>query len=150
MNIKFTLFLVFIVFVGASCGLPSNKQQSTGPGLKQLCFGERCFEIEVAETQEERFKGLQNRQFMSADHGMLFVFPESKKHRFWMKDTYISLDMIWMDGNKKVVTIIPNVLPCKTEQCPVYTPDHDASYVLELNAGTTIEIGLKVGDQATF
>ena len=67
-----------------------------------------------------------------------------------MKDTLIPLDIIWLDRHKRIVFIIPNVLPCETEKCPVYTPDADAEYVLEVNAGVTAELGLSVGDQAVF
>ena len=67
-----------------------------------------------------------------------------------MKDTYIPLDIIWLDSRKRVVFIIPNVLPCETDQCPVYTPDRDAKYVLEVNAGVTAELGIGVGDEAAF
>jgi len=67
-----------------------------------------------------------------------------------MKDTYIALDIVWIDQNKRIASITPNILPCKTEQCPVYTPNKDALYVLEVNAGVIIEMGLKVGDHATF
>jgi len=116
----------------------------------QICFADGCIYIEVVRTQEERAKGLQNRQYLSRDRGMLFIFPKSKKHSFWMKDTHIALDIVWIDQNKRIVTIMPNILPCETEQCPVYKPDEDALYVLEVNADVTIELGLRVGDHAIF
>lgn len=117
---------------------------------KQVCFSGQCVNVEVARTQEERTRGLQDRQSLGKDKGMLFIFQKSQKQNFWMKDTFISLDIVWMDRNKKIVFIIPNILPCKTEKCPVYKPEKDALYVLEVNAGATIELGLKVGDQAVF
>jgi len=95
-------------------------------------------------------KGLQARRNLSEDRGMLFIFQESKKHSFWMKDTFIALDLVWIDVNKRIVTIMPNILPCETEKCPVYTPNKKALYVLEVSAGITIELGLKVGDHAVF
>ena len=67
-----------------------------------------------------------------------------------MKDTFIPLDIIWIDRNKRIVTVVSDVLPCEIEQCPVYAPDNDALYVLEVNAGVAIELGLKGGDQAVF
>jgi len=106
--------------------------------------------MEVAQTPEERGRGLQDRKSLGKDEGMLFVFEKSQRQSFWMKDTYILLDIIWMDRNKNIVFLIPNILPCETEQCPVYTPDKDAFYVLEVNAGVSIELGLGVGDQAVF
>jgi hypothetical protein len=95
-------------------------------------------------------KGFQNRKFLSQDRGMLFIFPNTKKHSFWMKDTLIALDIIWIDDNKRVVTIMPGVLPCETEQCPVYAPSKDARYVLEVNSGVAFELGVKEGDHVFF
>ena len=137
-----TLFLFAIHF--SSCSSPAKDLSG------QMCFSDGCVQIEIAQTQEERSKGLQARRYLSKDRGMLFIFQESKKHSFWMKDTFIALDIVWIDANKRVVTIIPNVLPCETEKCPVYAPSKDALYVLEVNAGVTIELGLKVGDHAIF
>lgn len=118
--------------------------------LDKICFSDGCIQIEIARTQEERMKGLQARRNLGKDRGMLFIFQGSKKHSFWMKDTFIALDIVWIDASKRIVMIIPNVLPCETEQCPVYTPSKDALYVLEVNSGVTIELGLKVGDHAIF
>lgn len=121
-----------------------------GGDPEQVCFAERCIRVEVAGTPEERARGLQFRESLGKNEGMLFIFPESRRQSFWMKDTSIPLDIIWMDRDKRVVFVIPNILPCATEHCPVYTPDTDALYVLEVNAGVTAEWGLRVGDQARF
>lgn len=118
--------------------------------VKQVCFDKKCIKAELAETPVERGKGLQFRKSMGRDEGMLFIFPSSNRHTFWMKDTFISLDIIWMDSKKRIVFVIPNILPCETEQCPVYTPGSGAKYVLEVNAGVTTELGLSVGDRAVF
>jgi len=137
-----TLYLFAVCF--SSCSSPAKDP------LDQICFSDGCIQIEVAQTQEERMKGLQARQNLSKNRGMLFIFQESKKHSFWMKDTFIALDIVWIDVNKRIVTIMPNILPCETEKCLVYTPRKKALYVLEVNAGVTIELGLKVGDHAIF
>lgn len=134
------------VFMLVSCQSPAG---SVPEGAK-LCFPQRCFDVEIARTLKERSRGLQDRTRMDPGRGMLFVFPESGKHTFWMKDTLISLDMIWIDRYKRVATIMTDVPPCRTDQCPVYTPDRAGMYVLELNAGTSVKMGLKVGDQAAF
>jgi len=116
----------------------------------EICFANGCVQMEIAQTSQERAKGLQGRKYFSRDKGMLFVFPKSKKHSFWMKDTYIALDIVWIDRDKRIVTIMPGILPCETEKCPVYKPDKEALYVLEVNSGVAIELGLKVGNQAIF
>ena len=136
--------LIFFAFFFSSCSSPAKDLSG------QICFSDGCIQIEVAQTQEERMRGLQARRHLGKDRGMLFIFQESKKHSFWMKDTFIALDFVWINANKRIVTIMPNIVPCETEQCPVYTPSKKALYVLEVNAGATAELGLKVGDHAIF
>jgi len=140
-----TLLLFVVCF--SSCSSPEKDLSN------QICFSDGCIQIEIAQTHEERMRGLQDRKNLSKNKGMLFIFQESKKHSFWMKDTIIALDIVWIDSSKRIVTIIPNVYPCeteKTEKCPVYTPSKKALYVLEVNAGVTLELELKVGDHAIF
>lgn len=137
------IFPIFIVCF-SSCS-PQTKNLSD-----KICFADGCFHIEIAQTPEERAKGFQGRRHLDKGKGMLFIFPKSGKHSFWMKDTHIALDIVWINQNKRVVTIMPGILPCQTEQCPVYAPDKDALYVLEVNSGVTLELGLKVGDHAFF
>ena len=85
--------------------------------------------------------------------GMLFVFEEEGIYSFWMKNTLIYLDMIWIskeNGILKVVSIANNVPPCKENMlvpCEVYTPDEKALYVLEVNAGSVSRYGIKIGDE---
>lgn len=81
---------------------------------------------------------------------MLFVFSSATKHSFWMKDTLIPLDMIWMDYAHRVVDMRTQVPPCTSDPCPVYTPSANALYVLEINSGLSDTIGLKIGDEVDF
>jgi len=144
---RFPLILWAVLFCAvylSSCSSPEKDLSD------KICFSDGCIQIEIVRTQEERMKGLQARRNLGKDRGMLFIFQGSKKHSFWMQDTFIALDIVWIDESKRIVTIIPNVLPCETEQCPVYTPSKDALYVLEVNSGVTIELGLKEGDHAIF
>ena len=143
-SLSLLFLLLFMLIVFPACRL------QTGNTIKEICFASQCFDIEVARTKEERMKGLQFRKSLPKDAGMLFIFPKSQPHSFWMKDTFLALDIIWIDQDKRIVEIMTNILPCKTEQCPVYTPSKDALYVLELNSGRSLESGLKVGDQASF
>lgn len=104
-----------------------------------LCIEKNCFHIEIAQTAAERQKGLMDRNFLPSQSGMLFVFEEEKPYGFWMKNTLIPLDMIWLDSNKKVVDIAHGAQPCGEEnsainKCPSYTPSTPALYVLEINA----------------
>ncbi len=123
---------------------------SQAGGINEVCFYDDCIKVELAQTQAERSRGLQFRKSMGQDEGMLFIFPESRRQSFWMKDTFLSLDIIWMDAGKRIVFMIPNIPPCETEKCPVYTPDSEAKFVLEVNAGVAAELGIGTGDQAVF
>lgn len=112
----------------------------------RLCFGERCVTLEIARTPEERRQGLMYRTALAAETGMLFIFEQPGYHSFWMKNTLIPLDILWLDENLTVVHIERNVPPCATDPCPSYRPPVEARYVLEVNAGAAEGIG--VGDAA--
>lgn len=96
-------------------------------------MGDVTIEAEVADTEDERMRGLSNRDSLPQNRGMLFVFPEEGQWGFWMKDTRIPLDMIWAAADGTIVTIAKNVRP---ESYPaIYKPVAPARYVLEVNAG---------------
>ncbi len=103
--------------------------------------------LEYAKTASERETGLMNRQKLDDNTGMLFVFDRGEANCFWMKDTFMPLDMIWLDHTKKVVFVHQNAVPqSETSLCP----DAPATYVLEVNAGQADKLGLVVGAQADF
>ncbi|NCN99093.1 hypothetical protein COU62_01815 [Candidatus Pacearchaeota archaeon CG10_big_fil_rev_8_21_14_0_10_35_219] len=114
---------------------------------QQLCFPEKCFEIEKAITSEERAMGLMFREYLPENSGMLFIFPESGIYQFWMKNTLIPLDIIWLNENYKVVQI-EHVEPCQSNPCPIYNPEKEAKYVLEVNSRLTDKYSIQVESQA--
>jgi len=116
----------------------------------QVCFARKCINVEVVQKEEELHRGLQNRKSLAPNNGMLFVFEKSWPYAFWMKDTLIPLDMIWMDYARRIVHIEHNVPPCEADPCPRYPPGHEALYVLEINAGYADKFKLKLGDTAEF
>lgn len=91
--------------------------------------------LEIANTEKQREYGLMNRKSMPNNHGMVFIFPKTEILKFWMKNTLIPLDMIFLNHHK-IVAIISNVLPCpkETNYCPSYGPDIPADEAIELNA----------------
>jgi len=91
--------------------------------------------LELALTEQERALGLMFRDTLPADQGMLFVFDQDAVYPFWMKNTIIPLDMVWLDGHGGVVFVRANVSPCHSDPCPSYAPTKPARAVLELNAG---------------
>ena len=116
----------------------------------RVCFNDYCFKVEIAKSPKQRAKGLMFRKNLGSYKGMLFIFPEEKEYAFWMKNTLIALDIIWINKDKKVVHIERNVQPCRKEKCQIIKPSKKAIYVLEVNAGATDKIGLKVGDELTI
>jgi len=113
-----------------------------------LSINGKNYQIEYALTTLQKAKGLSNRDFLCENCGMLFVFDNSGSHPFWMKDTKISLDMIWLDQNGKIVhyetaSPEPNI---PITQLKVYKNPTPSKYVLELNAGDFDKLNLKIGD----
>ena len=106
--------------------------------------GTHRFSVEVMRTDEQRARGLMHRRFMPEDRGMLFDFKREEPVAMWMKNTYLSLDMVFIDKSGKVVNIAENTEPLSERIIPSAGP---VLAVLELNAGTARRIGLKPGDR---
>ena len=113
----------------------------------EACINNTCFEIEIRDTKEERAKGLMNIEELDEKKGMLFVFDDSSIYSFWMKNTLIELDIIWINENLEIVWIAKNVNPCEEDPCPSYNPQENAKYVLEINAGLSEKYGVKIDDK---
>jgi len=92
------------------------------------------FTVELARTPEEKAKGLMFQSSLPEDHGMLFVFEDEAPRSFWMKNTLIPLDMVFISADMKVVEIKANIPPCEKDPCSAYN-SKPAKYVLEINAG---------------
>lgn len=93
--------------------------------------------IEYAKTQSEQEKGLMYRKSIGDNEGMLFVFPDEKIQTFWMKNTYIPLDMLFFDTKGNLTSISENAATCvdRGNDCPTYASTGPAKYVLEVTAG---------------
>lgn len=103
--------------------------------------------VEVADTNDKRILGLMYRKSLEPNKGMFFVFNEEGPRSFWMKNTFLSLDILFINAQREVVFIVPNTIPFSEESIPSPIP---AQYVLELNAGMTAQKGIKVGDRINF
>jgi len=99
--------------------------------------------IEIADNDQETTQGLMYRRSMPDSCGMLFIFSDNEPRNFWMKNTYLPLDILFLDESKKVVTIQANRTPFSEEQIPSY---EKAKYVLEVNAGYCKSKGIEKGD----
>ena len=119
-----------------------------GDGLEPLqivtAAGTHDFQVEIARDDASRARGLMDRRFMPADHGMLFEFDREAPQAFWMKDTYVPLDMIFISRAGIVTKIVANAEPLSERAIPSGPP---CMAVLELNGGAAANIGLKVGDK---
>lgn len=105
--------------------------------------GAHHFSVEVMRTAPERERGLMFRKFLPAGRGMLFDFKTEQPVLMWMKNTYVPLDMIFIDHNGKVVSVAQNAEPLSETVIPSQAP---AYAVLEVNAGAAAAIGVKPGD----
>ncbi len=103
----------------------------------------RVFHVELALTQEEQVRGLMDRDSLPEDSGMLFLWDTSEPRSFWMKDTKIPLDMLFIDESGKIVTLHENAVP---EDTTSISSDVPVKAVLELAGGTVSKLGIKTGD----
>ena len=109
-------------------------------------------QAELADTTQKRATGLMFRQSLSPNHGMLFAFAEEQEWSFWMKNTRITLDIIWMNKSKRIVHVERHVPICtrSDDGCPNYQPNAPAMYVLELASGTADALKLQRGVRLQF
>lgn len=105
---------------------------------------------ELAITEAERQKGLMFREKLLPDQGMLFVFEKESIYYIWMKNMKFSIDILWLDKNKRIVHIEKNVPPCQKEPCPSYYSKTPSMYVLELKAGSVDGNNLKLHNKIDF
>ena len=100
--------------------------------------------IELADTPEERIKGLSGREKLDENSGLLFVYEELGIYGIWMKDMNFSIDVIWLDKDYRVIDIASDVQPDSFPE--VFEPGAPALYILEVNAGFAQRNGIKTGD----
>ncbi|MCM0589261.1 MAG: DUF192 domain-containing protein [Gloeotrichia echinulata IR180] len=125
---------------------PVPVSQTLPISAKAIFPNNAVIQLEVAKTPQQQEIGLMNRTSLADDRGMLFKFPNARPVSFWMKNTLIPLDIIFIQ--KGVVKYIHAATPpCVSEPCPTYGPNKLIDTVLELRSGRSAELGLKVGDQ---
>nr|WP_245710794.1 DUF192 domain-containing protein [Citreimonas salinaria] len=107
-------------------------------------FGQARFGIDIADTSEERARGLMFVEEMPRSRGMLFVYPDERPVSFWMRNTLIPLDIIYADGDGVVVNVAAEAVPGDETPLP---SDGPAQYVLEINGGMAAAMGIGPGTQ---
>jgi hypothetical protein len=136
------IFLIIFIAVISLFMFEANWRQKK---LGKVCLSDYCFNVQLAITAGEKEKGLMDRNKLADDEGMLFVYDSEGGYGYWMKNTFIPLDIIWIDKDKNVVYVNENTQPCIQNDCPIIKPNVKAKYILEVNAGTSKKIGIKEG-----
>jgi len=141
MQRKWWIVIILVIIALVICGYELFMTKKSA----EVIVDNKKINVELALTETQRAKGLSGRDHLDADSGMLFVFPKADTYTFWMKDTKIPLDIIWINDNKVVEE---TTLEAETSQyTPTYTPKNKANYVFEVNAGFVNENNVKVGDK---
>lgn len=133
-----------------STGVPNTASGIVKEGEVVFLRGDkrlRKIDVEIAENDVERQKGLMFRPYLSDSVGMLFVFNESTPQSFWMKNTMISLDIIYVGQDKKIVSIQKKAKPYSEESLPSF---NNAQYVVEVNGGYCDKYDIQIGDTIVF
>lgn len=140
---KLSYILLASLFLFA-CGSEPQEQRPTTPlTIKTKSNGDVRFNVEVAQTPAELQKGLMHRTEMSNNNGMIFIFDPIRPVQMWMKNTKLSLDMIFVAGNGKIIKIKEKAVPMSTDRISCKEP---VRAVIELNGGQVSRHNIKVGD----
>lgn len=120
--------------------------------IQRACIKDKaCFDVEIADTDEEKVRGLSGRENLTNSSGMLFIFEENIVPGFWMNEMKFPIDIVWIDKNLRVVDIDKGLTPCENiVLCPSYYPAKPVRYVLEVNSGEVWYREIQVGDKVEF
>ncbi len=113
----------------------------------QVTLKGRTFTVEIADTPAARGRGLMYRNSLAEDRGMLFIYDDDALRSFWMKNTLISLDILYFDSDLQLINVIRGAQPCRYQPCPGYPSKAPARYVLELQSGMAETLAVKPGDR---
>lgn len=156
---KIIYFILLVLFVFLSLGgfyrIIDNRATEHIPNRPSVTINGQTYTVELAKDEASQEKGLSGRKMLAESAGMLFVFPTASQYGFWMKDTLIPLDLIWISSDKHIVHIEQNVQPSSYPK--VYSNQSDdeegpgaALYVLELSANEAEKNHFAVGDQVSI
>jgi len=138
----YTILLVAVLLSGVTaCQAEPRVTIATKDG-RQIGFV-----VEIADTPSKREMGLQYRRELAADRGMIFLFPAESQQSFWMKNTPLPLDMIFINREGKIAGIVEQTTPFSLEPRSVGAP---SQFVLEINGGLSKQHGIKAGDTVRF
>jgi len=142
MRRRFGFVLALILMAASLLGRTHAAEQGTLEIATKS--GVRVFSVELAVTDDERAKGLMFRKEVPEGYGMLFDFKKEQMVTMWMKNTYVSLDMIFIRADGRIARIAENTEPQSTKMIPAGAP---VRAVLEVVAGTARKLGIRPGDR---
>ncbi len=141
------LLLVLSIAAGA-CSHSSDAQRRGEPEVVLATrAGDQHVKVEIARTDDEKHRGLMYRQTLAPGRGMIFLWPSPEPLKFWMKNTYIPLDMIFIGADKHVVFVEENAEPLTLQS---RGPDEDSQFVLEVPGGWSRTHGVERGVAVKF
>ncbi|WP_206668598.1 DUF192 domain-containing protein [Pseudomonas saliphila] len=111
----------------------------------QVELGGEVFDLELVDDPASRRQGLMGREHLAANEGMLFDFPPDTTPAIWMRNMLISLDLLFVDEQSRLVKIFTEVPPCSATPCDIYRVERPMRFVIELPAGTASRLGLEAG-----
>lgn len=114
----------------------------------KLQIGSGIIKLKVANSLNEQRQGLSGRESLADNSGMLFVYNDSERRCFWMKNMRFPIDIVWLDADKRIVHIYENLSPNTYPES--FCSDELARYVIELNSGMVKKLDLSIGQQLTF
>jgi uncharacterized membrane protein (UPF0127 family) len=145
------IVVIAVALLAAGCG-SSNVTDEIG--LTQVTFPNGVkINAKTMRSNVELMRGLMFRESLAPNRGMLFIHPAESTFHYWMYQTRIPLDMIWMDHDRRIVEMSLDTPPCRSSSasdCPNYGGNFKSKYVLEVNAGIARKNGLKTGDTLDF
>ncbi len=142
LTMKVLILLLTFILITSACGQKPAVVIHSSTGDHRVI-------VEIASRPDQIALGLMYRRSLAEDKGMLFLFEQEEPLSFWMKNTLIPLDMIFISRDLVIVDIT-TMQPCRTAPCPSYTSKVPAQYVLEVNAGYCRRRNIKIGDRVSL
>jgi hypothetical protein len=146
---KVGITVVLVLFLAGMFSMCSAPKKLDGPA--RACLRDNiCVDLILAVSEAELETGFSNYSSVPSGKGMLFIFGSPKVQAMWMKDMNFPIDILWLGKKGKILHMEKNVLPCESVQCEIFEPNVEASYVLELAAGSSIEANLYIGNTVSL
>ena len=135
---------IFRVVIALAFVLSASGCRADEPWVE---VGGQRYYVEIADEDDERARGLMFRDALGANEGMFFIWRRPAPRAFWMLNTRISLDIVYIGPDLEIVGWSLDTPPCRTRRCPSYPSGAPAQYVLEVNAGEMERLGVEIGER---